>query len=77
MTRAARPFVLRLAAGDIRDVQASMIAVSHLTDVAPTGAEAAVDGVLGGAILRHVGQRRSRFGTIHLLPTLTSPLASP
>jgi hypothetical protein len=53
-----------------------MIAVGHFNDVAAAGAEGAVDSVLGGAIARHVGPRRSYFGTTHLLPALYSPLAT-
>lgn len=72
-----QPFLLRIALGDIVDVQASMVVVGHVNDVVPSGAEAAIDGLLGGAISRHVGPRRSRFGLTHLVPTLTSALASP
>lgn len=76
-SRSSQPFLLRLAAGDIIDAEASMIVVGHINDVAAGGAEAAVDAVLGGALARHIGPRRSKLGTTHLLPTLTSPLASP
>jgi hypothetical protein len=72
-----QPFVLRLALGDIVDVQASMVVVGHVNDVLPSGAEAAVDDLLGGAISRHLAGRRSRLGMSHLLPALTAPLASP
>jgi len=73
----AQPFTLTLAQGDVVDVQASLVAVGHVNDVVPSGAEAAIDQLLGGAIVRHLGARRSRLGTTHLLPALSSPLASP
>jgi hypothetical protein len=70
------PFLVRLVAGDVVDVHASMIAVSHVNDVAPTGAEAAVDAVLAGAITRRANVLRGDLGTTHFLPTLTSSLAA-
>lgn len=75
MAAAPQPFLLRLALGDIVDVPASMVAVGHVNDVVPSGAEAAVDLLLGGALSRYLGPRRSRLGLPHLLPTLNSPLA--
>jgi hypothetical protein len=72
------PFVVRLVAGDIIDAQASMIVVSHFNDVPPAGAERAVDAVLGGVITHRAatGALRGRFATTHLLPAVTSPLAT-
>ena len=40
------PLVVRVAHGDIVDAEAAMLVVTHLNDVRPTGAEAAVDRVL-------------------------------
>lgn len=71
-----QPFTLTLALGDVVDVQASLVAVGHVNDVVPSGAEAAIDHLLGGAIVRHLGARRGRLGTTYLLPTLSSPLSS-
>ena len=62
--------------GDVTDVHASMIAVSHINDVAPAGAEAAIDAVLAGAITRRASVLRGELGTTHFLPTLASPLAA-
>jgi CHAT domain len=62
--------------GDVTDVHASMIAISHINDVAPAGAEAAIDAVLGGAITRRASVLRGELGITHFLPTLTSPLAA-
>ena len=73
---APRPLTIRLAQGDIADAQASLIVVSHLTGLAPAGAAAAIDTVLGGAISRRAPLLRGRFGTPWFLPTLTSPLAA-
>jgi CHAT domain-containing protein len=69
---------IRVVHGDIADVQASMIVVSHLSGLPLSGATAVIDGVLGGAISRRAasGALRGRFGTPWYLPTLTSPLAA-
>ena len=73
-----RALTIRLAGGDIADAQASMIVVSHLAGLAPAGATAVIDTVLGGAISRRAaaGALRGRFGTPWFLPTMTSPLAA-
>lgn len=70
------PFLVRVAQGEIVDVHASLIAVSHVNDVSPTGAERAIDSVLGGAIRRRAASLRAPFGTSHFLPTLASPIAA-
>jgi hypothetical protein len=70
------PLLVRVARGDVVDVQASMVAVGHLNDVAPTGAEKALDDLLGGAITRRATLLRGRMGTTHFLPTIASPLAA-
>lgn len=75
-TTGPRPFLVRVARGSIVDVHASIIAVSHVNDVAPSGAEKAVDDILGGAISRRADALGGRFGATHFLPTLTSPLAA-
>jgi CHAT domain-containing protein len=69
---------IRVVRGDIADVQASMIVVSHLSGLPLNGATAVIDGVLGGAISRRAasGALRGRFGTPWYLPTMTSPLAA-
>jgi hypothetical protein len=74
---APQPFLLRIALGDIIDVQSSMVVVGHVNDVLPSGAEAAVDNLLGGAISQYIGPRRGRLGLSYLVPTMTSALTSP
>lgn len=70
------PVFVRVALGDVVDVNASLLAVGHVNDVAPTGAERALDDLLGGAITERQSLLRGRMGTTHYLPTLTSPLAA-
>jgi hypothetical protein len=72
---APSPVLLRVALGDVVDVNASLVAVGHVNDVAPTGAEQAIDDLLGGAITERQSTLRGRLGTTHYLPTITSPLA--
>ncbi len=50
--------------------------MSHVNEVAPTGAEAAVDRLLGGAITRRVGPLRAKLGATHFLPTVSRPVAA-
>jgi hypothetical protein len=70
------PLTIRVLHGDIGDAQSSMIVVGHQTGLAPAGAAAAIDDVLGGAISRRAALLRGRFGTPWFLPTTTSPLAT-
>jgi hypothetical protein len=70
------PFSVQLAHGDIVDVHASMIVVGHLNDVAPTGAEKAIDDLLGGAIGRRMARLRGKLGETWFFPTLSSPVAA-
>lgn len=73
---APEPVFVRVALGDVADVNASLVAVGHVNDVAPTGAERAIDDLLGGAITERQNLLRGRMGTTHYLPTLASPLAA-
>lgn len=70
------PFLVRVAKGDIVDVRASVIAVSHINGVAPTGAQKAIDDLLGGAISRRMARVRGKLGDTWFIPTLSSPLAA-
>lgn len=73
---APAPLLIRIVHGDIVDVHASLIAVTHVNDVAPTGAEAALDWMLGGALSRRASALNGLLGTTHFVPALTSPLAA-
>lgn len=70
------PFLVRVAKGDIVDVHASVIAVSHVNGVAPTGAQKAIDDLLGGALSRRLARVRGKLGDTWFLPTLSSPVAA-
>ena len=70
------PVFVRVALGDVADAHAALVAVGHVNDVAPTGAERAVDDLLGGAITERQSTLRGRMGTTHYLPALSSPLAA-
>ncbi|MBA2343050.1 MAG: CHAT domain-containing protein, partial [Thermoleophilaceae bacterium] len=69
-------FSVRVAYGDIVDVHASLLVIGHVNDVAPTGAEKAIDDLLGGAIGRRMARLRGKLGETWFLPTLTSPVAA-
>jgi CHAT domain-containing protein len=75
---APAPLSLRMAAGDIAAVRASLIVVGHFNGLAPAGAEAAIDRALGGAISRRAaaGALDSQFGASHFLPAANAPLAA-
>lgn len=66
---------VRVARGDVADVHASLVAVGHVNDVAPSGAERVIDDLLGGMITTREQLLRGSLGTTHFLPTITSPLA--
>ena len=70
------PVFVRVALGDVVDATGALVAVGHVNDVAPTGAERAIDDLLGGAITERQASLRGRMGTTHFLPTLTSPVAA-
>ena len=70
------PVFVRVALGDIVDATGSLVAVGHVNDVAPTGAERAIDDLLGGMITERQSSLRGRMGTTHFLPTITSPVAA-
>ena len=74
----AAPLRLRMASGDIAAARASLIVVSHFNGLKPTGAEAAIDAALGGAISRRAaaGALDSQFGASQFLPTANAPLAA-
>ena len=78
MTGAGTPFVVRIASGDIAAAQATLLVVNHVNGLDPSGAEASVDAVLGGAIARRAarGALEGRFGASHFLPATTAPLAA-
>jgi hypothetical protein len=76
---ATTPLVVRLVEGDIVDARASVLVVNHFNDLPPTtGAAAAMDRALGGALTRRAGRRalNSRFGTTHFLPASSAPIAA-
>jgi CHAT domain-containing protein len=74
----ATPFVVRVAAGDITQAQATVIVVNHFNGLPPSGAEKAIDRILGGAISRRAGRGalESHFGATHFLPAEHAPLAA-
>lgn len=74
----ATPFVIRLAVGDIARARAMVIAVNHFNDLAPTGAEGAIDAALAGAITRWAagGSLNVHFGGSQFLPASSAPLAA-
>lgn len=78
MAERATPFVVRVAAGDITQAQATVIVVNHFNGLPPSGAERAIDRILGGAISRRAarGALESHFGATHFLPAEHAPLAA-
>jgi hypothetical protein len=78
LRRGSRPLALVLAEGDIAAARASLIVVGRFNGLAPTGAEAAVDAALGGAITRRAaaGTLDGHFGSAQFLPASNAPLAA-
>jgi hypothetical protein len=76
--RGSRPLALILAEGDLAAAWASLIVVGRFNGLAPTGAEAAVDAALGGAIRRRAaaGALDGQFGSAHFLPATHAQLAA-
>jgi hypothetical protein len=72
------PLFLRLAVGNVTAARASLLVLNHLNGLAPSGAEAAVDRAMGGAISRRAaaGALDAPFGSSHFLPAARSPLAA-
>jgi CHAT domain-containing protein len=72
------PLVIRLAHGDITEAQASVVAINHFNGLAPTGAQAAIDAALGGALSRRAaaGGLDAHFGATTFLPVATARLAA-
>lgn len=83
MSRATKPprispLVIRLAHGDITEAQASVVAINHFNGLAPTGAQAAIDAALSGALARRAaaGGLDAHFGATTFLPVTTARLAA-
>jgi CHAT domain-containing protein len=72
--KAPSPLVVRVAQGDIVDVRASVVVVSHFNGLAPSGAEAAVDDALGGALSRR--SLDGHLGAATYLPARGSRIAA-
>lgn len=75
---AAAPLLARVAVGDIAAAHASLLVVSHLNGLTPSGAEAALDRALAGAISRRaaVGALDGPFGAAHFIPAAEFAVAA-
>jgi hypothetical protein len=75
---AGGPLLLRVAVGDIVAARASLLVVSHLNGVRPSGAEAAADALLDGAIARRAatGSLDGPFGAGQFIPAASAPVAA-
>ncbi len=69
---------LQVANGDIAAARATVIVVGHLNGLSPSGAEAAIDRAIGGAITQRAkaGALDSHFGASHFIPASQAPLAA-
>jgi hypothetical protein len=78
LRRVSRPLALVVAEGDIAAARASLIVVGRFNGLPPTGAEAAVDAALGGAIARRAagGALDGHFGSAHFIPATHARLAA-
>ena len=74
----AGPLLLRVAVGDIVAARASLLVVSHLNGLRPSGAEAAVDAALDGALSRRAatGAFDGPFGWSQFVPSVDAPMAA-
>jgi hypothetical protein len=76
--RRPTPFVIQIVVGDVTHAQASVIAVNHFSGVNPSGAEAAVDRAMNGALGRRaaMGAFDGRFGATYFMPAGSAQLAA-
>jgi hypothetical protein len=72
------PFIIRLATGSITQAQATVLVVNHFNGIPPSGAEAAADAALGGAISRRAarGVLNAHLGSSQFFPAASAPLAA-
>jgi hypothetical protein len=70
--------LVRLIAGDITQVHASLIIVNHFNGLPPSGAEAAIDAAMGGVISRRAsrGALDTHLGATTFLPATNTHLAA-